>query len=291
MVLGRLAAGLCLLGAARSQDWCQNVDAQSNGECFVNVEWAMRDGIHQNASMYPAGTTTFPDFQCALFLKSGQADGPAHGCSKPPCANLSATMEANGEAVKACLGPLDAAEPIEEQAAGPSMPWWGWILIVLGVLLAGVGLAFAMGVFKIEKKPKKKRAVRMPPAHAGAPETAEAEPAPQAVAPTQSASMPMYTVMSPGPVQTGSYLITAPPMLTSARVVAAAPVYAAAPLTGTSTSIVAMSPPQGMSTVYAPMTPPPYGTSMTIAAATTPPHGTSAMYSPMTPPNVSAGPF
>jgi hypothetical protein len=82
------------------------------------------------------------------------------------------------------------------EAPGPSIEWWGWVLIVAAVIALGVVAAYALGLFGA-KKPKKKRAVKVEP-------TPAPEEAPL-IAP------PIYTY-----AQQPTSVVTAPPVYTYA---------------------------------------------------------------------------
>jgi len=149
------------------KEWkCEDYTAISNPYCFGNITWAMETGIVENATWYPSSTTTRADFQCALFMKKGKTPGESHTCALPPCTPPTEDMTSKGGAaflksVKAnCFGP-------EEEA---SFPWWGWVLVALGVLtLAVIGAL----VFMQKPKPKKKKRALKP-----APVETKAEPLP-----------------------------------------------------------------------------------------------------------------
>jgi len=138
------------------KEWkCEDYTAISNPYCFDNITWAMETGIVENATWYPSHTTTRADFQCALFMKKGKTPGESHTCALPPCTPPTEDMTSKGGAaflksVKAnCFGPEEA-----------SFPWWGWVLVALGVLtLAVIGAL----VFMQKPKPKKKRALKPAP--------------------------------------------------------------------------------------------------------------------------------
>eukprot|EP00929_Paragymnodinium_shiwhaense_P050958 TRINITY_DN25654_c0_g1_i1.p1 TRINITY_DN25654_c0_g1~~TRINITY_DN25654_c0_g1_i1.p1 ORF type:complete len:264 (-),score=49.92 TRINITY_DN25654_c0_g1_i1:418-1152(-) len=216
MAMLRLLPALVVLAAA---EWkCFDVNATNDPECYANIRWAILQGTLDHPDYYPNGTTTFVDFQCALFLKKDvrgdAADrahnvAPAHNCTLPPCTAISAGMAAGSDEAKACMKPEPEADSlIEAEPEGPSMPWWGWILIVAGVLLAALATAFAMGIFR--KAPqKKKRAVKMP--------VPEPEPVATTVtsAPAYDVAPAVYTyTAAPVYMATQSNAIAAPTVVT-----------------------------------------------------------------------------
>jgi hypothetical protein len=199
---------IAVVAVAEGKKWeCEDYTEASNPGCFGNVTWAMSEGKANHSDWYPTGTETFADFQCALFLKKGDEwAGPAHNCLLPPCTPVSASMTSKGSPPHYLQEVKDCKKPEEE----PSFPWWGWVLVAVGVLsLAVIGALVAMQMNKKAPK-KKKRALKPQPAP---------EPKPE----------PVETKVEPLP--TYQMVYTAPPVMTAAPVYAApAPVVTAAPL-------------------------------------------------------------
>jgi len=175
---------------------CEDYTNITNPECFGHVTWAMETGIVENASWYPFKTTTRADFQCALFMKKGKTPGESHGCALPPCTPPTEDMTSKGGAdflksVKAnCFGP-------EEEEA--SFPWWGYVLVSLGVLtLVVIGVL----VFMQKPKPKKKK-------RALKPVETKAEPLPTYKPVVFAAAPPVVTTMVAPPqyVRPASFVI------------------------------------------------------------------------------------
>eukprot|EP00929_Paragymnodinium_shiwhaense_P100174 TRINITY_DN622_c0_g1_i2.p1 TRINITY_DN622_c0_g1~~TRINITY_DN622_c0_g1_i2.p1 ORF type:complete len:379 (+),score=84.89 TRINITY_DN622_c0_g1_i2:90-1226(+) len=71
----------------------------NNPECYANMVWAKNNSIAR-PDMYPEGSKTMADFQCALYLKGVvngiNEPGPHWNCSHPPCAGLRAPLEHAG---------------------------------------------------------------------------------------------------------------------------------------------------------------------------------------------------
>eukprot|EP00929_Paragymnodinium_shiwhaense_P003677 TRINITY_DN104287_c0_g1_i1.p1 TRINITY_DN104287_c0_g1~~TRINITY_DN104287_c0_g1_i1.p1 ORF type:complete len:293 (+),score=34.26 TRINITY_DN104287_c0_g1_i1:75-953(+) len=247
MPMLKLVVGGLLALAAASEPTCLDPSETVDPECHNNVLWALRQGRLDHPDYYPKGATTYSDFLCALYLKVGEegdavdrATGvtPAHNCTLPPCTAISEAMEKEGgEQVQACLtSKRETAEPAGE---APSMPWWGWVLITLGVLLAAAAAAWAvMGGRK--KAAQKKRSLRVAD-HAGAPAAPEpvpttAEPLATYTAPPvyTSVAAPIYTSVTKAPpvitappvyVNRAEAVMTAAPMTMQAAPLVAAPVY------------------------------------------------------------------
>merc|ERR1740117_2340569 len=145
---------------------CIDYTLAENPGCYNNITWAMVTGQIENNTWYPEGTTTRADFQCALFLKFGNMADPvyaSHGCVMPPCTEVTKDMTK----INATTGlkqfrdvsnNCDKAKEEEEA----SMPWRGWVLIVIGVLVVVGGVVFM--VMKPDKAKKKKRALAPIPA-------------------------------------------------------------------------------------------------------------------------------
>lgn len=191
--------------------------------CWFHIKWARDIGVEKHPDWYPVGTTkSEPDVQCALYLKNiGANEGPSHSCNLPPCAKISDSMMTGGHDVEKCLvawtttppparsGEIEVAEiTTTTEAPGPSIEWWGWVLIALAVLgLCGAIAALFMGK---KKAPAKKRAIPKPPAPEPVPEAAPLV--------TSSVTLPVARSMIVAP-----QFLTAPPVVTST--VVAPPVY------------------------------------------------------------------
>eukprot|EP00929_Paragymnodinium_shiwhaense_P119059 TRINITY_DN9094_c0_g1_i1.p1 TRINITY_DN9094_c0_g1~~TRINITY_DN9094_c0_g1_i1.p1 ORF type:complete len:355 (-),score=81.76 TRINITY_DN9094_c0_g1_i1:364-1428(-) len=74
----------------------------NNPECYANMVWAQKNA-EAHPEMYPPGSKTMADFQCALFLKGdvpgdseGNQPGPAWNCTRAPCTTLSAPISETG---------------------------------------------------------------------------------------------------------------------------------------------------------------------------------------------------
>merc|ERR1719183_2548098 len=93
-----LCFALIAIAEGKKKFECADFTEETNPECFGNITWAMQTGILENASWYPFATTTFSDFQCALFMKKGYVQGPSHNCFLPPCTLPSAEMTSKGGA-------------------------------------------------------------------------------------------------------------------------------------------------------------------------------------------------
>jgi hypothetical protein len=180
-------------------------------KCASHIEWAKSIGLASHEDWYPNGTTTSDaDLQCSLYLKAGpqvngslEGEGEGHNCTLPACTPISESMMAAGDALvlEQCVRP---APPVMEE--GPSIEWWGWVLIVAAVVLLGLVVAWALGLFG-PKKPKKKRAVKVEPAPAPEVEVAPpiytyiAEPVVTSV--VQASPTPIYTQMPMATISTG----------------------------------------------------------------------------------------
>jgi len=206
----------CMHASTKDADPKNNA-SEAIQKCARNVVWAMKTGITTQPELYAnfpdlTVNSSFDDFQCALASKDGrQNETEGWGCDKP-CDGGTITFKNN----ILCAGAATTAAPeTTKTPAKGGLPWWGWLLIVLGGLCVIGGLAYAF--WPGEKKPKKKKAKRAAAPPAAAPAAA---PAPAPVA-TTSVSMPVYTYAAP-PVTT----IQAPPVY-----VEAAPVTYAAPAT------------------------------------------------------------
>eukprot|EP00929_Paragymnodinium_shiwhaense_P002135 TRINITY_DN102331_c0_g1_i1.p1 TRINITY_DN102331_c0_g1~~TRINITY_DN102331_c0_g1_i1.p1 ORF type:complete len:227 (+),score=33.86 TRINITY_DN102331_c0_g1_i1:60-740(+) len=214
----RLAVGVAtLLGSSLAADWqCLDVNSTNDERCFRNIEWAMNTGKHQDPEFYPKGTTTFPDFQCALFLKMGLGPKAAHNCTLPPCTPISTSMDVlAGAAVRSCVKPVE--EELPELVPGsedePSMPWYAWVLIASGVGLLILLGAWAMGLFPKTAPPKKKKTTRAAKLQE-APRAPEPQPEPVK---TVSRPLPVYEVAPP------VYISSAAPIYQATQKIAVAP--------------------------------------------------------------------
>lgn len=191
--------------------------------CWYHVQWAMETGVEKHPDWYPGGTTKAEaDVQCALYLKNiGVNEGLSHSCNLPPCAKISDSMMNDPQRshdVNKCLVAWTTTPPARSaeleitttttEAPGPSIEWWGWVLIALAVLgLCGAIAALFMGK---KKAPAKKRAMPKPPAPEPVPEAAPLV--------TSTYTLPVATSMIVAPP-----VLTAPPVVTST--VVAPPVY------------------------------------------------------------------
>lgn len=187
------------------------------------MEWAIQQGESAHPDWYPKGSTeSAVDVQCSLFLMT-QDDvvGNGHNCTLPPCAAISESMtESGGSKVDACSPPI-----VHETEQGPSMDWWGWVLIVAAVLALAAGIAFAMGYFGGSRKPKsKKRSIKPIPAATEPP--AEV---PVAVAPVVTAIAPPVYFQAPVYEATQSIAVAAPQVVTGSSVYAPVTSVVAAP--------------------------------------------------------------
>jgi len=195
---------------------CATVSETVEKKCYDHVQWAITDGVGQHRDWYPDGMTrSEQDVQCALYLNAfNDISDDSHNCTLPPCEGLSVNMSASTDkkVQELCLKPIE-----ETEAAGPSLEWWGWVLIVAASLALIGGVAFALGLFT--KKPKKKRAVK-----AVQPTPVETAAAPL---PAYSVAPPIYTYQAAPVYQaTQSISVAAPSVITAAPVYATAPVYA-----------------------------------------------------------------
>eukprot|EP00929_Paragymnodinium_shiwhaense_P054696 TRINITY_DN2741_c0_g1_i1.p1 TRINITY_DN2741_c0_g1~~TRINITY_DN2741_c0_g1_i1.p1 ORF type:complete len:226 (+),score=41.35 TRINITY_DN2741_c0_g1_i1:73-750(+) len=222
MTMLKIISGVAMLATMAAGEFkCLDVTMENDAKCHVNIDWAMNSGKFDHPEYYPNGTTSRADYQCAIFLKLGvEGDAndkamhmtPNHNCTLPPCTPITAGLAASGVAA-ACIKPVETPVP-EDKPDAPSMPWWGWVLIVAGVLLAALATAFAMGVFS--KAPKKKRAAKLPPPRSAAP-----EPLPTTVTPvpTFEVAPPIYTyVAEPVYTATRSIQVTSPSVLVAPAV-------------------------------------------------------------------------
>lgn len=149
---------------------CQDFDAVNNPSCFNNVTWAMVTGQVDpaisgwNASNYPVGTTTYADYQCALYLKAGAFPGGRHNCTQAPCTHISPGMLFPGTPTQSDARPclavevlineyaknLTALESLDE--ALEAAPWWDWPLlvgIVGGIVVVGAAaVVWYKGLFR-----------------------------------------------------------------------------------------------------------------------------------------------
>lgn len=167
---------------------CEDVTLETDPNCFNHINWAIGLGMDAHPEWYPEGTTAnATDVQCALFIMTHddiKHDG--HNCTVPPCSISASMLASTDETVKMCLPP-----PVKEEVEGPSIQWWGWVLIVAAVL--GLALAAFGGVLFAKKKKKPKPT----PTRATTVEPAAPEETVSLVAP------PIYTyVQQPQPVYT-----------------------------------------------------------------------------------------
>lgn len=147
---------------ALASAFCQDANESYDPDCFGHIQWAMAQGHWDHPDWYPNGTSfeSVVDVQCALFLKMGGLhDGNSHNCSHRPCEAISTGMAEGGDPEISYCFPRTVEST---EGGGPSIEWWGWVLIVLAVLLVGALAAFALGLFGT-KKPKKKRAIKVEP--------------------------------------------------------------------------------------------------------------------------------
>lgn len=234
-------ATLFMAGIAYTHATCYTVtgaDTQADHqECYTNVLWAKQTGILTQANLYVNYTglteaSSNSAFQCVLWLKGQngiEANGAeGHNCSEPCQAYPEWGCHGNTSAV----GGVTGAAPGNEESGG--FPWWGWLLIVLGIccvcpclaLMCASFLCYEAVAFILDplcggknKPQKKKRAVKKPIV---APE------APAAVAPATTSYVwvpaPVATTAVPMPVYTAAPVTTAyaAPMVTTAQPVTTA---------------------------------------------------------------------
>lgn len=156
-----VVAATTAAAVAEEETWvCEDYTNATNPGCYNNITWALETGIVENATWYPEFANTRADFQCALFMKFGNPSDPwtaSHGCVLPPCTPPSPTMTSKWQpTIRSVKNNCYAPEPEES-----SMPWWGYLLIVLGVLGA-IGAVVAV-VMQKPKPKKKKRALKPAP--------------------------------------------------------------------------------------------------------------------------------
>eukprot|EP00929_Paragymnodinium_shiwhaense_P014158 TRINITY_DN122035_c0_g1_i1.p1 TRINITY_DN122035_c0_g1~~TRINITY_DN122035_c0_g1_i1.p1 ORF type:complete len:290 (-),score=36.82 TRINITY_DN122035_c0_g1_i1:380-1192(-) len=170
-----VAAVLCGVTLARE---CEDVTGpEVNKECYENMEWAWTTGVKQNISNYPQGVTSKADFQCALFLKKGDAAGPSWNCTLPPCEPLSMDFSQHAMRTGSQSHPAgttrrcveETAQDIKERTSSamedkrrPSFPWYGWVLAVTGLSMAAVLGVFTWQGSAAKAPTRRKRGVDVP---------------------------------------------------------------------------------------------------------------------------------
>jgi len=229
---------IVLLAAAAATEPCLNVSLAKQGNfnttnnrtCYQNVVWAMRTGIIAHPDWYAPYNVTVNsslwDFQKALYFMGGTAnEGVGWNCNLP-CGAEEESL-AKGNMTEST--PEDGSKASSSSSASSSMPWWGWLLLGLGLLAPCFAalVHFLLGGKKAAAK-KSKRAPQRAPAPEAAPlvvaepaTSTESLPAPaQSVFFLQPQLVPQpqrsYFMPSPVPVTTSIPVMT--PISTAAPV-------------------------------------------------------------------------
>mmetsp|Transcript_29879 Transcript_29879/g.82026 ORF Transcript_29879/g.82026 Transcript_29879/m.82026 type:complete len:319 (-) Transcript_29879:139-1095(-) len=125
--------------AVRGEDSCH--DAVVGDEpCYSNLLWAKTEGFTKHPEFYKNYTflnrnSNIYDFQYVLSsLTSPDNEGRGWGCPVPCTLSPEAAVYIRGTSIRLSTTPSPATTTTTVGAAGFSgLPWWAWVLIVIGI--------------------------------------------------------------------------------------------------------------------------------------------------------------
>lgn len=179
----------CTLGAAQGTDekaseaksTCYDVSASETApqyqECKRNLLWAKSTGIKTNPQYYVNYTIdencSLTDFQYVLFTMTEPGDlsgAKGHSCPEPCTKFVGSTYVAAAPPVSRDVSLGTEVTSSRKTSGSPGMPWYTWVLIIIGVLcccpiiliacasfICYESVAFILDPFFGDKKPKKKK--------------------------------------------------------------------------------------------------------------------------------------